>query len=204
MRARCRIRACFAGPICSRLPAGGLLMPDDRFSRVEQEYRRLRAQMDAKQLTHEQFEAALRPLMFQDSQGRYWMIGVDSGQWHVYDGQQWLASQPPQTAEFVVPIAAAPPPAPAQPSKAQLVIMRGSANRQSASLEVDAVTIGRALSNTLVLNDAQASRLHARVDFENGAWSLKDLNSRNATAFSDCPIRSIESERLTYETTKFG
>jgi Inner membrane component of T3SS, cytoplasmic domain len=156
-------------------------MPDDRFNKVEQEYRRLRVQLDAKQLTHEQFEAALRPLMFQDAQGRYWMIGVDSGQWHVYDGQQWLASRPPQTAEFVVPNTAGAPPAPAQPSKAQLVIMRGSANRQSAPLEVDAVTIGRALSNTLVLNDAQASRLHARVDFENGAWSLKDLNSRNGT-----------------------
>lgn len=156
-------------------------MPDERFSKVEQEYRRLRTQLDSKQLTHEQFEAALRPLMFQDVQGRYWMIGVDSGQWHVYDGQQWLVSQPPQTAEFAVPVTPSAPVAPVQPSKAQVVIMRGSANRQSAPLELEAVTIGRALSNTLVLNDAQASRLHARIDFENGAWSLKDLNSRNGT-----------------------
>jgi hypothetical protein len=156
-------------------------MPDEHFKKVEQEYRRLRSQLDAKQLTHEQFEAALRPLMFQDAQGRYWMIGVDSGQWHVYDGQQWLASEPPQSAEIVAPNTGGAPPAPAQVSKAQLVVMRGSANRQSAPLEVDAVTIGRALSNTLVLNDAQASRLHARIDFENGAWSLKDLNSRNGT-----------------------
>jgi hypothetical protein len=156
-----------------------MLMLDEHFSRVEQEYRRLRAQLDAQQLTHEQFEAALRPLMFQDAQGRYWMIGVDSGQWHVYDGQQWLASEPPRSAELSTPDTGSAPPA--QPSKAQLVVMRGSANRQSAPLEVDAVTLGRALSNTLVLNDAQASRLHARVDFENGAWSLKDLNSRNGT-----------------------
>ena len=155
-------------------------MNEDRFQQVEREYFRLKGQLAVGQISREQFETALRPLMFQDGQGRYWMIGVDSGKWHVYDGQQWRQTNPPTAAASVAP-PPPPPPAPATPSKARIVVMRGSTNVAVLELERDAVTIGRALSNSLVLSDAQASRLHARVDIENGAWTLKDLNARNGT-----------------------
>ena len=45
----------------------------------------------------------------------------------------------------------------------------------------EGITIGRATANSLVLNDGQVSRLHARIDYENGVWSIRDLNSRNGT-----------------------
>ena len=155
-------------------------MADERFQKVQEQYAALRAQLDAGRITHEQFEAALRPLMFQDAQGHYWMIGVESGKWHMFDGQTWTQIDPP--AAEPAPVPAPPPPAPAAPSvPRRLVVMRGSANVPSLELGSDSITIGRATSNMLVLNDLQASRQHARLDFENGAWSIRDLNSRNGT-----------------------
>ncbi len=157
-------------------------MADERFNKVQEQYAALRAQLDAGSITYEQFEAALRPLMFQDSQGRYWMIGVESGKWHMYDGQKWTQTDPPVSAPAPVPSAPLPTPAPAAPSVPQrLVVMRGSANVASIDLGNESITIGRATSNMLVLNDLQASRQHARLDFDNGTWAVKDLNSRNGT-----------------------
>lgn len=170
---------------------------DERFQQVEREYFRLKGQLAAGQITHEQFEAALRPLMFQDAQGRYWMIGVDSGKWHLYDGQQWQQTNPPTASAVTASRPAPPPPTVAStPSKARIVVMRGSTNVPLLELEHDAVTIGRALSNSLVLSDAQASRLHARVDIENGAWVIKDLNSRNGT--------SLNGNRITQQALRAG
>ena len=54
-------------------------MADERFRKVQEQYAILKAQLDAGLMPRDQFEAALRPLMFQDEQGNYWMIGVDSG-----------------------------------------------------------------------------------------------------------------------------
>jgi pSer/pThr/pTyr-binding forkhead associated (FHA) protein len=77
----------------------------------------------------------------------------------------------------------APPVAPGQPPRlapARLVVVRGSANVAFADL-YGVVTIGRDPSNTLALNDPEASRQHARVDFVKGMWVVSDLNSSNGT-----------------------
>jgi predicted component of type VI protein secretion system len=49
------------------------------------------------------------------------------------------------------------------------------------SIEGSVVTIGRAESNQLVLNDPIASKTHAEVSREGGEFLLKDLASRNGT-----------------------
>lgn len=72
-------------------------MNPSTYKRVEDEYYRLRGQFDTDRLNHEQFDAALRELMIQDEQGRYWMIGADSGQWYFYDGTKWVQSDPYST-----------------------------------------------------------------------------------------------------------
>ena len=43
------------------------------------------------------------------------------------------------------------------------------------------VTIGRSPEATLVLSDAQVSRMHARIDQVDGTLLLRDLQSRNGT-----------------------
>ncbi len=97
----------------------------DPFKQVEDHYFSLRGQLDAKRITQEQYEAALKELMVQDAQGRYWMLGAQSGAWYVYDGQQWVQDTPPgysspasafaptPPAPAVAPVYAPPPAAPA-------------------------------------------------------------------------------------------
>ncbi|MGB8648444.1 MAG: hypothetical protein WCF84_24625 [Anaerolineae bacterium] len=67
----------------------------DQFRRAEDQYYALRGRLAAGWITREQFETALKQLMLQDSQGRYWMIGMESGGWYVYDGQRWVEAVPP-------------------------------------------------------------------------------------------------------------
>ncbi len=50
------------------------------------------------------------------------------------------------------------------------------------------ITIGRASSATLVVPDAQVSRMHARIDLSAGVLSVFDLGSRNGTLLNARPI----------------
>ena len=36
----------------------------------------------------------LQDLVVEDEFGNYWMLGVESGEWHRYDGQQWVRDDP--------------------------------------------------------------------------------------------------------------
>ena len=65
------------------------------FSQVDAEFRKLKAQYDAGTLSEADFKARLQDLMVQDEQGRWWMIGYESGQWYVHDGEKWVRSEPP-------------------------------------------------------------------------------------------------------------
>ena len=66
----------------------------DAFKQTEDQYFALKGRLAAGRITHEQFEAALKDLMIRDPQGRYWMLGVDSGKWFVHNGQTWVEGQP--------------------------------------------------------------------------------------------------------------
>jgi len=65
------------------------------FSQVAAEFQRLKAQFEAGALSEAEFKARLEELMLQDEQGRWWMIGYETGQWYYHDGQQWVRSEPP-------------------------------------------------------------------------------------------------------------
>ena len=68
------------------------------FAQVESEYRRLKAQVAAGQISEDEFKAKLQELMIQDEQGRWWVIGFETGQWYVHDGKTWVQGQPPSLA----------------------------------------------------------------------------------------------------------
>lgn len=67
----------------------------DPFARVEAEAAKLRLKLAGGQLSEDQFKAELQKLMVQDTGGRWWMIGIDTGQWHVHDGKNWVPADPP-------------------------------------------------------------------------------------------------------------
>lgn len=62
-----------------------------------------------------------------------------------------------------------------------LRIRRPSGAQEVIGLEIGAVTIGRAESNTLVLPDACASRHHVRIDCGEDRYVLTDCGSKNGT-----------------------
>ncbi len=62
----------------------------------EQQFQTLRQAFAAGQIDQAAFNAAVDQLGFQDGWGRYWAIGVQSGAWYYFDGQQWRQADPGQ------------------------------------------------------------------------------------------------------------
>ncbi|MBK8768242.1 MAG: hypothetical protein IPM01_28110, partial [Burkholderiaceae bacterium] len=62
------------GTALARIPAA--------FQMVEQQVARLRAERTAGRIDADRYQAALRELMLHH-EGRWWMVGADSGQWYV-------------------------------------------------------------------------------------------------------------------------
>jgi len=96
-------------------------------------------------------------------------------------------------AKAETPQAAAPSPhrqpstsassaASAQPTLLVIILSRPFAGGPVPLAEAD-ITLGRAASNTVVLDDEFVSSHHARVyrDTRSGQWAIEDLNSTNGT-----------------------
>jgi hypothetical protein len=66
----------------------------EMFKKVEEEYSRLKGKLGTGQITREQFESSMQNLAFQ-YESRYWNIGPNTGQWHVYTGKEWVPAEPP-------------------------------------------------------------------------------------------------------------
>jgi tetratricopeptide (TPR) repeat protein len=77
---------------------------------MERRFFELKGKLDVGVVTEEQFKAEVQKLRFQDKQGRWWMLGAQSGKWYAYDGARWIPGQPPTdvpspTATVVAPVA---------------------------------------------------------------------------------------------------
>jgi hypothetical protein len=68
------------------------------FSQVAAESRKLKTQYDAGALSETDFKARLQDLMIEDELGRWWMIGYETGQWYVHDGEGWVRKEPDRAA----------------------------------------------------------------------------------------------------------
>jgi len=68
------------------------------------------------------------------------------------------------------------------------------------------ITIGRAHPATLIVPDAQVSRLHARIDLSDGIFSVRDLDSRNGTLVNarpiDGPVALQDGDEIDIGTTR--
>jgi len=65
------------------------------FQEAEKTYRNLKAQHAAGKLSDADFEAEVAKLRHQDAQGRWWQLGVQTGEWYMHDGQKWNKAKPP-------------------------------------------------------------------------------------------------------------
>jgi two-component system, NtrC family, response regulator HydG len=76
--------------------------------------------------------------------------------------------------------------------RARLAVLDGDARPSAVDLSPDRpISIGRSRDNTVVLpRDDQASRLHARVYFENGRWLLRDFGL-NGTRINESRVNQV-------------
>jgi len=72
----------------------------------------------------------------------------------------------------------------------RLVVTEGPLRGTIVPLGTSAVLIGRAPSNTLVLDDDYSSSRHARVFQQDGQWFVEDLGSTNGTFVADQRVES--------------
>ena len=79
-----------------------------------------------------------------------------------------------------------------QSSPALLVVIDGPLAGATVPLNDNTITIGRAASNTVVLNDEFVSGHHARVylDPSSGQWVIEDLGSMNGTVVAGQRVTS--------------
>jgi TolB protein len=82
------------------------------FQQVEAEYRKLKAQFDAGQLSEEELRSRVTQFVVEDDLGRWWSIGYETGQWYYHDGENWTPGTPPASA---APITSQASPAPLAP-----------------------------------------------------------------------------------------
>lgn len=66
----------------------------NNIAELEDRYQRLFGDFQAGKIDEAVFIAEVDRLQFQDSRGRYWMMGAQSGAWHYYDGQSWHQADP--------------------------------------------------------------------------------------------------------------
>jgi hypothetical protein len=67
------------------------------FADVDKRYQNLKQQFKSGLLSETEFDEALKELMIQDDQGRWWAKARDTGQWNYYDAvtQNWTPASPP-------------------------------------------------------------------------------------------------------------
>ena len=104
---------------------------------------------------------------------------------------QPLRSPPSTAAGAAVPVAAAQPQA-AEQKPTLLVIIDGPLAGTSVPLNNGVITLGRASSNNVVLDDEFVSSHHARVypDPTTDSWAIEDLHSTNGTVVNQQRINA--------------
>ena len=64
------------------------------FADVERQVEVLRRQVAGGLLTEEDCKARMRDLMVEDSEGNWWMVGYETGEWYRHDGTGWVQAVP--------------------------------------------------------------------------------------------------------------
>ncbi len=75
------------------------------FQDVLDAFEGLKSQFQAGQISRQQFVEEMKKLRIKDGQGRFWMIGAQTGKWYYFDGRDWIAAEPPMPREERAPCA---------------------------------------------------------------------------------------------------
>lgn len=71
----------------------------DRFREVEETFARLSRKYHDRAISQRDYIDSLKQLRIKDEEGRFWMIGAQSGHWYCFDGGGWTRAKPPSLLE---------------------------------------------------------------------------------------------------------
>jgi len=69
------------------------------FQEVAETFAGLKEKFQSGEISRQQFIDEMKKLRLKDEQGRYWMIGAQTGKWYYFDGRDWIQSEPPSQKE---------------------------------------------------------------------------------------------------------
>jgi len=72
---------------------------ENQFKDLEEAFHRIKRKFQRQEITREVFIDQMKKLRFKDGEGRFWMIGAQSGKWYYFDGKEWVQSEPPSLKE---------------------------------------------------------------------------------------------------------
>jgi hypothetical protein len=88
------------------------------FQEAQARFQWLEGQRAAGRMNEQAYRNELNQLRVTDAWGRQWMMQERTGQWHVYDGRQWVPAAPPVQPAYQAPVPQPQPYQPAYPSVA--------------------------------------------------------------------------------------
>ena len=71
----------------------------DQFREVEAAFGRLKEKFGGGRISQQEFIDSLKQLRIKDNDGRFWMIGAQSGKWYFFNGEDWVQARPPSFGE---------------------------------------------------------------------------------------------------------
>lgn len=72
---------------------------DDKFKDVKADFDRMTSRFRSGEISRREYIEGLKQMRFKDEEGRFWMIGAQTGTWYYFDGKSWVQSSPPSLSE---------------------------------------------------------------------------------------------------------
>lgn len=72
---------------------------DDKFKDVKADFEQMTRRFRNGEISRREYVESLKHMRFKDEEGRFWMIGAQTGKWYFYDGTGWVQSDPPSIGE---------------------------------------------------------------------------------------------------------
>jgi hypothetical protein len=71
----------------------------DQFREAEVTFSVLREKFKEKRISPQEFADSLKQLRIKDDEGRFWVIGAQSGKWYAFENGEWIEAKPPSQME---------------------------------------------------------------------------------------------------------
>jgi hypothetical protein len=71
----------------------------DQFREAEATFSLLREKFKEKRISPQEFADSLKQLRIKDDEGRFWVIGAQSGKWYAFENGEWIEAKPPSQLE---------------------------------------------------------------------------------------------------------